>query len=205
MGISRDSAHKRRATGGRNIAIRKKRKFEMGRPAANTKIGEKRVSRVRVRGGNYKFRALKLENGNFTWPGESKTAKTRILVVMYNATSNELVRTNTLVKGCIVQVDAHPFKTWYQQYYNVNLGKKEEETTTEGDKKELTSRKKREFSKRQKTQAVSDAIKTQIKTGRLLAKVTSRPGQCGRADGYILEGDELAFYQKKIDERKKKA
>jgi len=112
--------------GGRNIAIRKKRKFELGRPAALTKIGDKRVSRVRVRGGNYKFRALRLENGNFTWPAESCTKKTRILVVVYNATSNELVRTNTLVKGCIVQIDATPFKTWYQQYYNQNLGKDEE-------------------------------------------------------------------------------
>jgi len=173
-----------------------------------TKIGDKRVSRVRVRGGNFKFRALRLESGNFTWPSESKTTKSRILVVNYHASSNELVRTNTLVKGAIVQIDAHPFRQWYQQYYNVNLGKKEEDTTEKtetGEKKELSNRKKREFTKRIKGRVVPDAIKNQIKTGRLLAKITSRPGQCGRADGYILEGEELAFYQKKIEERKKKS
>uniref|UniRef100_A0A914RWQ3 Uncharacterized protein n=1 Tax=Parascaris equorum TaxID=6256 RepID=A0A914RWQ3_PAREQ len=37
MGISRDNWHKRRATGGKRCAPHKKRKFELGRPASNTK------------------------------------------------------------------------------------------------------------------------------------------------------------------------
>ena len=37
-GISRDRWHKRRKTGGRRAPLRKKRKFELGRPAANTKV-----------------------------------------------------------------------------------------------------------------------------------------------------------------------
>lgn len=37
-GISRDHWHKRRATGGKRAPIRKKRKYELGRPAANTKV-----------------------------------------------------------------------------------------------------------------------------------------------------------------------
>ena len=37
-GISRDSWHKRRATGGKKTPLRKKRKFELGRAAANTKV-----------------------------------------------------------------------------------------------------------------------------------------------------------------------
>ena len=32
-----------------------------------------------------------------------------------------------------------------------------------------------------------------------------RPGQCGRADGYILEGKELEFYVKKMQKKKSKA
>lgn len=36
----------------------------------------------------------------------------RILDVVYNATSNELVRTKTLTKNTIVQIDAQPFKQW---------------------------------------------------------------------------------------------
>ena len=36
----------------------------------------------------------------------------------------------------------------------------------------------------------------------MLACVSSRPGQCGRCDGYILEGKELEFYIKKIEKKK---
>jgi small subunit ribosomal protein S8e len=70
MGISRDSTHKRRKSGGRRKAIRNKRKFEAGRPPANTRIGPKRVRPTRVRGGNTKWRALRLEAGNYSWGTE---------------------------------------------------------------------------------------------------------------------------------------
>lgn len=65
MGIGRDSRHKRRATGGRMPIHKKKRAFEKGRQVSMTKLvsGEKRVRRIRVRGGNFKFRALRLFEG----------------------------------------------------------------------------------------------------------------------------------------------
>merc|ERR1712226_383114 len=103
---------KRRETGGRRAKFRKKRKFELGRPAAMTKIGEKRVREVRCRGGNLKYRALRLDTGNFSWGTEVCTRKVRILDVTYNASNNELVRTKTLVKGAIILIDAHPFQQW---------------------------------------------------------------------------------------------
>ena len=37
-GISRDNWHKRRKTGGKRKPYHKKRKYELGRPAANTKV-----------------------------------------------------------------------------------------------------------------------------------------------------------------------
>jgi small subunit ribosomal protein S8e len=148
--------------------------------------------------------------------------KTRILGVSYHPTSNELVRTNTLVKGAIVQIDATPFKQWYEKYYATTLGKKKKETTTttttstttttDKDKKdkeksqEKTEESKKLSSKKRKRQAfkeIEPRLEEQFATGRLYAKITSRPGQCGRADGYILEGDELAFYLRKIMARKK--
>merc|ERR1711977_267085 len=119
-------------------AIRKKRKFEMGRPAANTKLGPKRIHSVRCRGGNLKYRALRLDSGNFNWATEASTAKTRLLTVLYNASNNELVRTNTLVKNCIVQIDATPFRQWYKQHYGVELGKKKaKEGETEEEAKSV--------------------------------------------------------------------
>lgn len=96
----------------------------MGRQAANTKIGTKRIHPIRVRGGNTKFRALRLESGNFSWGTQSTTNKSRIVKVVYNASNNELVRTNTLVKGCIVEIDAVPFRQWYERHYAAPLSKK---------------------------------------------------------------------------------
>jgi len=64
---------------------------------------------------------LRLKEGNFNWASEAVTRKTRIIDVVYNASNNELVRTKTLVKNCIVQIDATPFSQWYVNHYGVNL------------------------------------------------------------------------------------
>ena len=77
-----------------------------------------------MRGGNKKFRALRLDHGNFSWGSEAVTRKTRIIDVVYNASNNELVRTKTLVKNCIVIIEATPFRQWYEQHYGQPIGKK---------------------------------------------------------------------------------
>ena len=173
--------------------------FRSGRPAANTKIGVKRVRKVRTRGGNSKFRALRLDHGNFSWGTEAITRKTRLLGVVYNASNNELVRTNTLVKNCIIQIDAGPFKQWYESHYGQNIGKKSEKDV------EPVKRSKRlqaKLASRAKAHTVATKMDDQFSAGRLLACVSSRPGQSGRCDGYILEGPELEFYQRKMHKKK---
>ena len=294
-----------------------KRKFELGRQPAMTKLGERRVHQVRCRGGYIKFRALKLDHGNYAWPGEAVTRKSRIISVVYNPTNPEYVRTNTVVKGSVVQIDATPFKNWYQKHYGVILGKaakfhkekkstekksrkhralkpekakkvseekKVEKKTTKGgdkkatdknakvakDKKATTAAKPKEAEKpktvavtpkavkavvekvekkkvtkkvapkkdgevkkerkckalnnsrpnnakhrpsgamlkkwrlRNATRVLEAALAEQFEKGRLFAKVSTSPGQVGSADGYILEGEELAFYVKKMQAKKKK-
>ncbi|CAL9147396.1 unnamed protein product [Musa hybrid cultivar] len=242
--------HKRRATGGKKKAWRKKRKYELGRQPANTKLSSnKTVRRVRVRGGNVKWRALRLDSGNYSWGSEAVTRKTRVLDVVYNASNNELVRTQTLVKSAIVQVDAAPFKQWYFQHYGIETGRKKKAPTAskkeaaevallvllmyslllypimfiahlllcfftlnsnrleseaaveEGKKSNHVTRK---LEKRQQGCKLDPHIEEQFGAGRLLACISSRPGQCGRADGYILEGRELEFYMKKIQRKKGK-
>ena len=205
MGISRDSRHKRRLTGGRMPIHKKKRAFECGRQPANTKMStEKRIRRLRVRGGNYKFRALRLDSGNFSWSSESVARRTRILDVVYNATNNELGRTKTLVKNAVILIDANPFKQWYVKHYNVELGKKKK-TADEGKTAEQKRSKHvlRKLEARQKTRTIDPKVEEQFNSGRLLAVIASRPGQSGRADGYILEGKELEFYLKKLDKKSK--
>mmetsp|Transcript_20110 Transcript_20110/g.24151 ORF Transcript_20110/g.24151 Transcript_20110/m.24151 type:complete len:202 (-) Transcript_20110:53-658(-) len=196
MGISREGRHKRRETGGRREKYRKKRKFELGRPPAMTKIGEKRVHEVRCRGGNLKFRALRLDAGNFSWGTEVCTRKVRVLDVTYNASNNELVRTKTLVKGAIVLVDAHPFKSWYEAHYGTKIGVKKNAPAAAADDGKKSSSVQKKIAKRNVGRTLEGPIDHQMASGRLLAKITSRPGQSGRCDGVILEGPELAFYQK---------
>jgi len=52
------------------------------------------------------------------------TRKTRIIDVVYNASNNELVRTKTLVKNCIVLIDATPLRLWFENHYALPLGKR---------------------------------------------------------------------------------
>jgi small subunit ribosomal protein S8e len=180
-------------------------RFELGRQSANTKLGAKRIHLVRVRGGNYKHRALRLEAGNFSWGSEGVSRKTRVLTVVYNASNNELVRTNTLVKGAVIQIDATPFRQWYEAHYAQVLGKKKvvaakaEEVEHAADKKSNSVQKK--IAARQATAPVDPLLDDQFAAGRLYAIIASRPGQSGRCDGYILEGKELEFYVKKIKVR----
>lgn len=205
MGINRDSRHKRRSTGGRMPIHQKKRKFEMGREASMTKLGAKRVRPVRGRGNNLKFRALRIDSGNFSWGSEAVTRKTRILDVVYNATNNELVRTKIVVKNAIVLIDANPFRNWYLKHYDVELNKKKIE---ESDKARTETKRSRHVAAHLKRNAagrtIDGKLADQFNGGRVLASISSRPGQSGRADGYILEGAELAFYQRKLQKRKGK-
>jgi small subunit ribosomal protein S8e len=87
-------------------------------------LSNKTMRRVRVRGGNVKWRALRLDTGNYSWGSEAVTRKTRILDVVYNASNNKLVRTQTLVKSAIIQVDVAPFRQWYELHYGLDIGRK---------------------------------------------------------------------------------
>merc|ERR1719162_1768956 len=204
MSISRNSRHKRRATGGRMPVHKKKRQFEMGSMPTMTKLGPKKVTDVRSRGGNQKHRALRIDHGSFAWGSESVSRKCRVIDVVYNATNNELVRTKTLVKNAIVKIDATPFRQWYLKHYDVELNKKkveEAEKAKAGMKR--SKHVKAKLAKLQKDRKIEQKVADQFNSNQLYACVTSRPGQSGRLDGYVLEGRELDFYIKKLEKKKK--
>merc|ERR1711988_749480 len=203
MGMGRSSQHKRRLTGGKKTIPFKKRKHALGRPMAGTRIGIKRIRTVRARGGATKYRALRLDSGNFSWGSEVCTRKTRILDVVYNASNNELVRTKTLVKNAIVQIDATPFRQWYEAHYGVMVGKKKKKDDEAREDKKTSKSVEKKIAARQEGRVLDANVNSQFDTGRLLACVSSRPGQCGRCDGFILEGKELEFYVKRMARKKK--
>merc|ERR1712050_730379 len=185
----------------------KKRQYECGKPSANTKLAAKRIRLVRKRGGDFKHRALRLNMGNFMWQSEGVTKKSKIVNVVYNPVSNELVRTNTLTKGTIVFIDGTPFNQYvhghYFGKYNTTKDDKVNWTweTREDNKDWKLAKGSKDTAEICKGRRINNKIdvnlSNQLTKGSCLAKLTSRPGQSGRADGVILEGKELDFYLKK--------
>ncbi|KAL0247084.1 hypothetical protein I308_104119 [Cryptococcus tetragattii IND107] len=153
---------------------------------------------------NLVYRALRLDSGNFAWGSESITRKTRLIQVRYNATNNELLRTQTLVKGAVVDIDATPFRQWYESHYAQPAFRGAKSAVTEEADKKQSNHVKRILEERKKVAKIDPLLEQQFKAGRLLAVISSRPGQSGRADGYILEGKELEFYHHKLQVRKAK-
>lgn len=126
--------------------------------------------------------------------------------VVYNASNNELVRTKTLVKNAIIQIEAAPFKAWYEQHYGVKVGlkkaAKKAAATEEASGEKQSKHVQRKLEERQKTRTLDPALDEAFASGRLYACIASRPGQSGRCDGYILEGKELEFYVRQLKRRK---
>ena len=119
----------------------------------------------------------------------------------YHPSNNELVRTNTLTKSAVVQVDAAPFRQWYEAHYGTGLGRRRQQQQKgekEEEKKKSKSIEKKQAARLSASGKVDQALEKQFEAGRLYAVVASRPGQSGRVDGYVLEGEELAFYQRAI-------
>jgi small subunit ribosomal protein S8e len=107
-----------------------------------------------------------------------------------------------LVKGAIVLIDAHPFKTWYEGHYGVKIGlKKSAEGGEPIDPSTVSTQVAAKYKKRQSNRTLDQLLDHQFASGRLFAKITSRPGQTGRCDGYILEGKELQFYQRMMHKK----
>ena len=90
----------------------------------------------------------------------------------------------------------------YEAHYGLPLGKKRGAAAkAEAAETALVTKSKsveRKLAARAPTAKVESALETQFAAGRLYAAISSRPGQSGRVDGYILEGEELAFYQKQL-------
>ncbi|XP_036162392.1 40S ribosomal protein S8-like [Myotis myotis] len=182
MGISRDNWHRCRKTRGKRKPCHKKRKYELGRPAANAKIGPRRIHTVRVRGSNKKYRALR-PVGNFSWGSECCTRKRRIIDVVCNASNNELFHTKALVKNCIVLVHSTPYRQWYESHCALPLGRKKGAKLTSEEEEILNKKRSKKIQKkydeRKKNAKISSLLEEQFQQGKQLACIASRPGQCG--------------------------
>jgi len=83
--------------------FRKKRKYEMGRDQVETLIGERKIKKVRVRGGNYKIKLFRDKYANVYIPSENKVVKAEIKTVVENPAHVHYARRNVITKGAIIE------------------------------------------------------------------------------------------------------
>ena len=93
----------RSPSGARNVANRGKRKSELGRDPAETRVDEKRLRKIRTRGGNEKLRLAAANKINLTDAKSGKTQVTDILGVIENNANPNYVRRNIITKGAVVE------------------------------------------------------------------------------------------------------
>merc|ERR1712061_508546 len=96
----------------------------------------------------------------------------------------------------------------YEAHFALPLGRKKGAKLTDAEEAVLNKKRSKKatkkYAERQKDAKVEQGLTDQFMTGRVLAAISSRPGQCGRSDGYVLEGKELEFYLRKIKAKKGK-
>ena len=97
---------KRKASGGRYKSYRKKKQREMSGPASLTKLEERRIKMLRVRGSNQKKRLLSTNIANVFDPKQKKYQKTKIKTITENPANRHFVRRNIMTKGTIIDTEA---------------------------------------------------------------------------------------------------
>jgi small subunit ribosomal protein S8e len=93
--------HKRKASGGRKRANRKKRRFEKGFFPAETTLGKPKSRTFRKHGGNKKISLLAVKQLNVS-DSSGKTIKAEILRVIKNPANVDYDRRGVITKGTVI-------------------------------------------------------------------------------------------------------
>ncbi len=97
---------KRKYTGKLYKRFRKKRKYELGREYIETLIGDRKIKKIRVRGGNYKIRLFRDKYANVYVPSQKKVVRAEIKSVIENRAHIHFARRNVLTKGAVIETTA---------------------------------------------------------------------------------------------------
>lgn len=95
----------RTETGKEMKIARKKRKYELGRYPAHTKIGKEKRKIERTKGGGRKVKALAVEFANVFDKKTNTAKKVKILGVEENPANPHFVRHGIITKGCIIKTE----------------------------------------------------------------------------------------------------
>jgi len=87
---------------GKITKARKKRKYEMGREAVETTLGEENRKRVRTRGGGSKLKLVSARFANLVL--KNKGVKCEIISLVENPSNKDFTRRSIITKGAILKV-----------------------------------------------------------------------------------------------------
>lgn len=103
MSVWQGDMRKKKLSGSRKTAYRKKRKYEQGTFAAQTIMGERKQKFSRRRGGNVKIKILSEKQVCVTNPKTGKTERTEVLRVVKNPANIDYDRRGVMTKGALIE------------------------------------------------------------------------------------------------------
>ena len=96
---------RRKQTGARYKAYRKKKQYELGREPSFTKLGKKRVQVLRVMGSNRKLRSLSADTANVFDPKSKSFKQVRIKTITDNPANRHFIRRNIMTRGSVIDTE----------------------------------------------------------------------------------------------------
>ena len=90
-------------SGGRRVALRTRRKFEINRYPNEPLAGEQKTVTRKVRGKNVKTALVSAGFVNLVL--DSKVKKTKIIRVLENPTNNDYQRRGVITKGAVIETE----------------------------------------------------------------------------------------------------
>ena len=98
-----ENLRKRKKTGGRRVAYRKRRASEKDYYPAETELGEISTLKMRGRRGSMKVALKAIDFANIVDPSTGKAKKSKILNVIGNPSNRDYQRRKVITKGAILE------------------------------------------------------------------------------------------------------
>ena len=164
------------------LISRLRSEWRADRKPADTKLSTRDIVEERKAfGGFKKFKAVEISKGTYTLASQNLTHECLILDVVHSEAGKKYREDKIMSKHCYIKVDVTPIKD------SINLD----------DVIKNMNGSENNFA------AMQNIIENSFEKGHMYAKVTSRPGQTGKCDGIILEGNYLVLLMKKLESYKK--
>ena len=106
MRKSIENLYGRKFTGGRKVAMRDRRKFEIDRYPNEAIMGATEIASRRIRGNNVKNALKTAEFANVVDPASKKVMRARILQVTKNSANKDYERRGVITKGALLETES---------------------------------------------------------------------------------------------------